>query len=408
MELSHEVSFRTTPDRAERIVSIEEKSGVRVPDFVKKVEPIDSAEAIKISKDFNLGYREDRDWYNQILGIELCRRLETTPEKLYNLPKEIFATPTVSEIVQRLSDRPLPNINERITQEKRIQEARNFDLLKLECDLLKKRGIEVPTFVTLEEYAEWIGEFDGSNSKYREWNGKNYAFQIPHAKAVIWDLLDHYKQFFEGARRSADPLSDWERHFSGVTPLTDFDSWHVQNIGKEDISYYSMRQRWGRGTRTRPNHSSYDDELITHTTSVATAKDILLENKLNGGRNNFSAGRVVASGMKGRYVTFVFPRKLIESTYNLQPYAEPMDYNEREMRAYEPISLDFCIGVVPTVTEIFPDFHGHTTGNDLYGDATIKRWGEYFKTTGKLLSPDEQRKIQEIANKIQIRKPSYV
>lgn len=328
-------------------------------------------------------------------GLRYCREhdvdLKTAFAKAEGWEKNKVST---MELFDSFLERPKENYSELAIKEGYRREKRDRDILQLEKDLLRKQGTPVPEFESLLEYCDWIAEGENANSKKRRWNWD--ISELDTSKDIYWDLMDHYSQLIENCRNSFDPSGDWYKYIKGELDITSFKVWHLQNLGDEDISYYSMTKRWGGGARTRPNRIKYFGSLLTHSTSMDAARDIVTRRSLRP-RVNYSVDLIVSPGRNA--VAFIFDREMLQKTYSLEPYTEPGGGHEREIRSYEENSINFAIGFLPVTEEIFFSKGRYSEGTTAMGRETMKLWSERYRRTGNLWSDEEIKTIKEIIKK---------
>lgn len=395
-----ETSEIVQPLKVERI---ERETGIRVPLFISRWPAIDRERAASLAYEFDL---IDKEWLKQrykrlddkraretaaIAGLLFCRNHRSNVDKAFEKAKEWEKTrPSSLELFERFLN-PSWNKNQIAIEETRRRERRDLDILHLETDLLRKRGIEVPEFSTLLEYCGWVPESTGSNQKHRKWGWSD----LHTAEEVYWDLMGHYAQIIKGARKAFDPLGDLELYLKGEKDITRWEEWDLQNMGEEDISYYSMSVRWGGGARTRSSEINFPERLVTHSTSLNAARSIVEGSYLDP-RVCLSAGRVV-SVRSAPEVTFIFDRQELGKVYSVRRYGEAR--HEKEVRIREQVHVGFAIGCVPTAPSFFSDYHGSGQGTTALGVESMQRWEKNFLKTGKLWSENEVEKIREIAGK---------
>lgn len=386
----------------EKVARIEHETGMKVPGFIAELPAINPAAAADLSRREGLipAWRLERlgDNYKWIedahakAGLRLCRRLKISPLIQPDQLAELLRRPSALELFDRFKAPDIDRMRELARSETRRRELRDNDILAMEIGFLRRRGIEVPHFDTLLQYCEWLPEHMGINEQIRGWGS-----EIQTARDIYWDLQKHYHQTILQARQSFDPLSDWEQYLKGELDITKYDQWYLQNMGKDDISYYSMSEHWGGGARTRPGTRAYTSALLTHSTSLGQAQDIVAEGYLEP-RVCYSSGQLTVP--HGNQVVFIFPKDILTSTYSVEPYTEPGGGHEAEMRSNELNSINFAIACVPIVPELFPDQHGSGEGSIAMGQSTIARWEAEFRRSGTLWSSEEEAHIRELASRM--------
>lgn len=392
-----------------RILEVEHQTGVYVPRFLVDLPPVDKGLAIRVAEAKTLPAIGDllnrfkhlggppQDLLEKVKaesGLRYIRStglmsemelLNTQEEREYSSLElfEYFKNPKVKE-------------HDFLTeQELKRRIARDDDILRMELALLRRRGIEAPQFDSLLEYCEWIPEGTGYNEKVRKWSSRvNYT---QTAEQVYWDLMGFYEQIFRQAQTSFDPLKDWQDYINGYLDLTHMDSWHLQNVGREDISYFAMSVRWGGGARERPSLITYPGRLLTHSTSLKAANSIMRQKFLRP-RICYSANRVVVGA--GDKVVFLFDRKRIADTYSIGSYTEPGGEHEHEVRSNEINHIGFCIGCVPASSLLFPDYQGRGEGTTSRGEEVIAKWSKRYVEEGRLWTTEEEQGIREVARSI--------
>lgn len=386
---------------------IREQYGVIVPSFVYKHPAIDPQEAAQLAIDLNIvGFDPSRgkdryQFYAEKKGLYICRMFGVDINGAYNLSANKLTLRTPAQLIDLFPSGK--NIDQVSAAEQQRREDYQAELLQLETDLLRKRGVKIPGYESLLEYCASIPESTGylAEELSRNWGIPPY---IPTPHQVLWDLQEHYSQFVQNALQVFDPLADWELYLKGEKVLASWEGWNLQNLGDEGYDYFSMTSRWGRGTRIRASRVSYSDALLTHTTNLHAANEIIELGFLQRYRVNFSAGRIVGNQDTDKII-FIFPREAIENNYLLFPYSE--ESIEKEIRSFEPISMDFCLAAVPASPDLFPDVQGKSTGRIVFGDRTLKRWGAHYLRTGKLWTDTEKEKIRTITKNIPISRTRY-
>lgn len=377
-----------------------------VPCFIADLSKINPKDAERISRDFlppnpyfsnELSSQVTR--FHQLRGLEICRQYNTEPSQLPDILGQKDAKDvTILDLFDMFNSIDRTGLEQVMKEEHIKREERDRDILKMEMYFLKRRNIIHPNFSTLLEYCGWIPENSGYNAGQRERGNFNFTVS---SQQVYWDLLEHYFQIIIKARTSFDPQTDWLQYLEGNLDLTEYDSWGLQNVGTIDLSYYSVNERWGLGVRNHSLPNSYNDHLITHSTSLSSAQMIAAQGFLcptNIPRICFSSGRIVQTGLRSDGVVFIFPKDIITRTYALQMYTEPGCNHENELRAHEPCDIRLAIGCVPLSTALFPDQTGGGQGSRSMGAITLKRWGDHYIQTGNLWSPQEEAQIRNIAD----------
>lgn len=370
---------------------IERETGVRVPSFISQWPAVEKKTAAELARSFNL---VDEQWQDQRTlekaGLLFCRDHNVGVDEAYkNAASWERTRPNVLNLFDRFLN-PNWDRNQLAVSEAKRREKRDLDILRLETDLLKKRGIIIPNFSKLIEYCAWIPEITGTNQRRKEWGGKSET-----ADVVYWDLMDHYSQIIKGSRHAFDPLTDFELYLKGKKDICHWDEWDLQNMGKEDITYYSMSMAWGGGARTISGEIDTSERLLTHSTSLNCARSIIESSYLYP-RVCLSVGRVV-SVRENPEVTFIFDLKDLGKVYSVREYGESS--HEKEVRCEEPVHIGFAIGCVPMSEELFPDTYGHYQGTTARGDKVIQRWEKHFLKTGKLWEEEEVARIRATAGK---------
>lgn len=204
--------------RSDRVRQVEAVTGIRVPYFVKDHPPINPAEAAKMMFDlhiydaFLLGFQDPqrRQFLAELEGLKFCRRNGVRPNEAYKLSEEKLIPKSASDILDRFFNGSTLNLEEVKRREKERIDKRNKAILQLETDLLRRRGIKVPSFRSLLEYCAWVPEVTGYNERIRGWakDKPSRLKDLPEPADVYWDLLQHYYQIVEGADKSFDPLKD--------------------------------------------------------------------------------------------------------------------------------------------------------------------------------------------------------
>lgn len=104
--------------------------------------------------------------------------------------------------------------------------------------------------------------------------------------------------------------------------------------------------------------------------------------------------------LRRRGVTIPSYSNLVDNNYLLYPYSE--ESIEKKLRAHEPVSIDFCLAVVPASPTLFPDIQGQSTSRIVFGERTLMRWGKHYQKTGKLWTDNEKERIKAIAENIPV------
>lgn len=371
-------------------------------EFVSSLPAIDSTEARIVAQEFNLisskAVFNNTDRLNAAyakLGLKYCRMYGVGPEELAVILEDRKEQLSALDLFEKFNDKS-PDVNEIMDKEKSHRESRDKDILDIELLLLSKRGIETPKFSSLLEYCSWIPESTGYNERIKRWakDSPSLLSKINNSRDVYWDLQNHYFQIINGARKSFNPSQDWRQYLDGNFDINR--AWNLQNMGKEDISYYSISMQYGGGAVALPSRNNYDDPLITHSTSLDLAQDIIRGGYLTP-RVCYSSGQVVSIGSPSPEVVFIFPRSVLEKTYVIAPFTEPGAEHEFEIRSNEENNINLAIACVPLSKEIFPDSHGSGAGTDAIGRGTISRWGSNYLKTGKLWDIEEEAAIKKIA-----------
>lgn len=379
---------------------IREQYGVIVPSFVYRHPAIDPQEAAKLAINLNIvGFDpsrgKDRYQFNaEQRGLYLCRMFGVDIKGAYDLPSERLSLRQPTQFGDLFPSGK--SVEETSAIERQRRETFHAELLQLEMDLLRRRGVTIPSYSNLLEYCADVPKRTGyiKKVKSRNWGIPPY---IPTPKQVLWDLQEHYSQFVQNAMQVFNPLLDWELYLRGEKELTGWDGWNLQNLGDEGYDYFSMISRWGGGTRIKASRVDYSDVLITHATNLQAANEIIEAGFIQRYRVNFSAGRVVGNQSPDTIV-FIFPRAIVDNNYLLYPYSE--ESIERELRAHEPVSIDFCLAAIPASPELFSDIQGQSTGRIVFGERTLKRWGAHYLKTGKLWIDSEENQVRTIAQGI--------
>ncbi len=397
MEAGHSENFQIKEVRR-----IERETKVRVPSFVSRWPAIDREKAadLALANDLVdkqwLVYRhggldnEHVRWFAARAGVLFCRNHDVNVEgALRNVTSWERARPSSLELFERFLH-PRWNKIQLTASEVRRRKERDMDILHLEIDLLRLRGFEIPELPNLVDYCQWLLDSTGINEKYKRWGWTHR--QDP--QMVYWDLMGHYSQIIKGARSAFNPLTDFELYLKGRKDIQGWEDWNLQNMGKDDITYYSMSVAWGGGARTKSSEIKYPERLVTHTTSLNAARSFAESSYLDP-RVCLSTGRVV-SVRSYPEVTFIFDRVDLAKVYSIRQYGETE--HEKEVRCQELVNIGFAIGCVPMSRTLFPDYHGGSQGTQSFGDATIQKWEERYLKTGLLLDAGEIEMIRLIAS----------
>lgn len=221
-----------------------------------------------------------------------------------------------------------------IENEKFRISARDAQLLRTELNwITTQSSLRVPFFQNLDEYCGWLSP--------------------RKPKTVKWDLLRHYT--------------------SGET-----------------AAYLPIYQK-NKGTISKPHHKDYNDRLLAHSLNGKYWQQAKENGFLPGHPMIcFSSGQVVFKGsaIDGMYsMTVIFDRQLLEKVYTLQPYSDHEVEWEKEVRAYEPISLDLAVGYIPTEKFLLElDHWGQLTC--VCGKRTMADLERHYLNTGHLMAVD--------------------
>lgn len=246
------------------------------------------------------------------------------------------------------------------------------------------------------DYCTWIPESGGHNPRIREWGWHESWLQT--ADDVYWDLMAHYSEISEKARKAFDPLSDWELYLKGEkSSETGPGNWSLNNMGeKGDLSWYAIMLKYDGRTLHRPSRTHMKGRLLTHTTGLYAANQIMKRGYLRP-RICYSATRVI-SVREPVQVTFIFDREIMQRTYSIKSYQEAS--HEQEMRSHEINSIQMAIACVPTVTQIFKGIQGRGQGTVAIGEETIAQWSDRYEREQRLWTPEEEKAIRSIATTI--------
>lgn len=370
------------------VARIERDFGVSTPNFISEQPKIDPNEAADFAIKNNLMHEES--WqdeeenymrrYASLRGLQYCRvrniSLEQAQSKI-----EIEAPLSKKDLYERFSPEKEKETREQTTyleQQRRLK--RDNEILKFEKSLLEKRGIQVASDMTdLISYCKYF-----SDQRNREFD------EDCSPEDIYWNLMAHYGKLIEGAERGFDPLGEWRAHLEGKINVAKYKYWDIQNIGDKDFSYYDYVQTYG--SYNLPTNIDYKSGLLFHATSLDVANNSVRNGSLHP-KVCMSAGQTLSN----RYaVAFIFDKQTIQDNYSARPYVESYGNHEREIRSYEQISLDFCIGCVPVTKEIFPDeyLESFYYPEQPIGRITSDKWEENLRTTGELWTEEDREKIK--------------
>jgi hypothetical protein len=205
-----------------------------------------------------------------------------------------------------------------IESEKYRISGRDKEQLANELSLIGQVGLNLPAMGNLDDYFRFISPSD--------------------PKTVRWDFLRHY----------------------AVSP---------------DSAYLTVYKENG-GTICKHHYQDYEDRLLTHSLSGQYWRQAEEKGYLAGHPQvSFSSGQVVFKGAVYdglNSMTVIFDRQVLDQVYTLLPYSDHEVELEREIRAYEPISLDLAIGWIPTEKFILE----------------LNHWGQLTCVCGKRMMAD--------------------
>lgn len=220
-----------------------------------------------------------------------------------------------------------------IESEKSRISGRDRELLAKELKMIGLVRLALPTMGNLDDYFRWLSPKD--------------------PKTVKWDFLRHYA---------------------------------VQS----DSAYLPVYKK-NKGTICKPYNQDYKNRLLTHSLAWEYWNIAKEEGFLAGQpRVSLSSGQVVFKGavFDGmNSMTVIFDRQVLEQVYTLLPYSDHEVEWEREVRAYEPISLDLAIGWMPTGKFLLELNHwGQLTC--VCGKKIMADLEKHYLTTGDLKAVD--------------------
>jgi hypothetical protein len=168
-------------------------------------------------------------------------------------------------------------------------------------------------------------------------------------------MMDHYADLRRRAASSFDPVHDWEEYHRGN--ITDESFWGTNY--DSGISFLNRLEEHGPPLQLSTKGSHTDKLLLTHSGSPQAVHKMLIQNEIGGintTRVCLSAGRVVE--VRKHNYAFVFPRSVIEGTYDVFPYCESWCSHENEIRSVESMHPGLAIAFVPVTPEVFPNIQG--------------------------------------------------
>jgi len=220
---------------------------------------------------------------------------------------------------------------------KRIKQ-RDGVILETEMDFLRKQEIKVPDFSSLSDYCYWL-----SPTK---------------VNIVRWDLLRHYSS-----------------HLQGDTTYP-------------DLSYHSVFTKNGEQPVSKVHKQDFPGHLVTHSIHIKYLSNALDTRFLyHRPQVSLSSGQIVFSGdaISGTFsLAFIFDRRDLEKVYTILPYTDHEVEWEREIRAYEPVSLKLTLGCLPISSIITNDFQHWGQSTCVCGQNTIAQMENNYLKNGKL------------------------
>lgn len=385
----------TFPQRLERV---HQETGVRVPGFIADLPTFTRQQTQAIAEKLNLlrdnhvfqssDHKMSQSRKERMLqweGLQFVRQHGYSPEQALRL-EQYDPPPSLNkrELFELFLNPPWNREEILEAEQKRIL-ARNADILQLETDLLKKRGIEVPSLESLMHYCAWLLEYQQVNQQYQAY-GWSYR-ETPDM--IYWDMMEHYSVIFRTINKMYDPLGDFEAYATGDLTYSDLlQKWELTNMGEDDITYFSMSEKWGGGAREKSDDPTDTGQLLTHTTGINQLNSILAENALKP-RVCLSQGRVVSSagslGLEG--MTLFFDLRELRQVYSLRGVNEAEF--EKELRCYETIDPRLALTCIPVLDAFYRDYHGSGQGNTAMGEEKVSRWSEQYYLTGSVLTEAE-------------------
>src|SRR3989344_584356 len=324
--------------RQSEIERVQNETGVRIPSFISQWEPIDPEEAASVALELELGdiklfqkrYGSPDDsrvrQASQEYGVKFCRNNSVTVAEAFALGKDAaHAAPSPLELFEQFLAIDHDQMRQISLKEIERRNKRDTEILYLETDLLRMKGIEVPEFDNLLEYCAWTTATHAKNSIWLDFDATEEELQHDPTD-VYWDLLGYYSDIMEAARNSCDPLRDWESHLRGEKNIKHYTEWDLsdyENSEDNEITHFGASALYDGMLGSQPSTDSPAGNLLTHTTDVENARPILARGSLTP-RICYSVNNVVHPGYyyeNGplRHVTFIFNRKMLESTYSIKP-----------------------------------------------------------------------------------------
>lgn len=383
------------PQRLERV---HQETGVRVPGFIANLPTFTPQQTQAVAEKLNL-LRDNHVFQSstpnmsqsrkermmQWKGLQFVRQHRYSPEQVLQL-EQYDPPPSLNkrELFELFLNPPW-NREEVLEAERQRILARNADILRLETDLLRKRGVEVPDLESLLDYCAWLLEYQQVNQRYQTYG---WSFrQTPDM--IYWDMMKHYSIIFQAISKTYDPLGDFEAYTTGDLTYSDLlQKWELMNMGEEDITYFSMAKKWGGGAKEKSGDPTDAGQLLTHTTGIKQLNSILAKNVMNS-RVCFSQGRVVTSaGSLGlEDMTLFFDLRELRRIYSLRRVIEAEF--EKELRCYESIDPRLALACIPVLDASYTDYHGSGQGNTAMGEEKITRWSEQYYQNGGMLTETE-------------------
>lgn len=383
--------------------------GVHTPRFISDLPAIDPDGALELAltllpmqiAGMPRRNREDPEslrYWGARLGLKYCRNHQLTLEEAFVLAEqEPQVQLTQLELFDLFAHRDEYQTQLLIQQEQQRRTKRDKDILQLEIDLLARRGIPTPQFANLLEYCAWIPEWSG----YNKWAKDNHA-AIQTGDVIYWDMMEHYAQILHNSQyNSFNPQNEWQQYIEGTLDITDINSWSLQNMGNEDVTYLAMAQRWHQPAKARQTphiNKHYTGKLLTHTTSYNQAQNIL-ESSFLFPKVCYSVNLVIVPNPLDEKITLLFDREEIESNYSVFPYIESGSSHEQEVRSNEKTALGFCIGMVPQSQRVFTEIEHYGQGTRSLGRAMVEKWDQQYQETGQLWTNTELENLRSIAQK---------
>lgn len=216
-----------------------------------------------------------------------------------------------------------------VHRERQRIEVRDKQLFDKEIKAFEAMGLELLNVSTLDEYCFWI--------------------MPENPKLLKWDLL----------------------RYVSVNP---------------GLPYYSFYKSGGspEGVVER----DYGDILIVHSLPGVYWSEAESRGFLQGKPNvSFASGQVVFTGdaLSGmNSMSVIYDRRVLDKIYTLFPYSDHDVKWEREVRAYEPISLDLALAVVPTERFLLREFNKWGQMTSVCGRGIMADLEKEYKKTGYL------------------------